>query len=92
MFSFAGARFVGLVWYTTLFRCPIRLTGDRGGQAMLAFLEIMRSPNKRFTVGQCVMWLRYAECQDLEENGALEPNMFLFSRFSAPPCTLNCFP
>jgi hypothetical protein len=45
---------------------------------MLAFLEIMRSPNKRFTVGQCVMWLRCAECQDLEENGDLEPKMFLF--------------
>jgi hypothetical protein len=32
------------------------------------------------------MWLRCAECQDLEENGALEPKMFLFSRFSAPLC------
>jgi hypothetical protein len=46
---------------------------------MLAFLEIMRSPNKCFTVGQCVMWLRCAECQ-------VEPKMFLFSRFSAPSC------
>jgi hypothetical protein len=53
---------------------------------MLAFLEIMRSPNKCFTVGQCVMWLRCAECQDLEQNGTLEPKMFKFSRFSAPPC------
>jgi hypothetical protein len=44
---------------------------------MLAFLEIMRSPNKCFTVGQCVMWLKCAECQDLEENEALEPKMFL---------------
>jgi hypothetical protein len=43
------------------------------------------------------MWLhpvetRCAECQDLEENGALEPKMFpnfKFSRFSAPPCSMH---
>jgi hypothetical protein len=53
---------------------------------MLAFLEIMRSPNKRFTAAiDCravcdvvhPVETRCAECQDLEENGALEPKMFL---------------
>jgi hypothetical protein len=37
------------------------------------------------------MWLRCAECQDLEQNGSLGAKKFLFSRFSAPPCICLLF-